>query len=479
MKKNTLLPVVAAALLTAALILQTSCNLNAPQYGVLTIDFENGAARAIGANGLPELADSTMQIDITGNSIVPITKRLEKDEPKIISQALPIGETVTVTVSIITPSAIWTGSAGRTIDAGDNELAVKLNKIITSMRPVLFSAIQSDPANPYTFKLNMSGIPLEITQPGPSTPSNSFFCTRDGKGRLYAAYHDGYNGFEIQRYTSEGSYDKKVDLTVISPAVNVKALTTDLKTGKVYATEGNDIYEIKDDATHPHTPKPNLIQDSGGSYNAIAAYNGYLFAYDFNIKQLKMYKLKDTDTGTVVIPPGGYTTAQDPLKDIISITGVPSMGDPAITHKSGKCQDMFAYGNKVYIVFMIDAPYDASEAFYGGVLEYTYTENGTMTESGRYGFGRMKSYRKFGPSPQTAVYKFEGEPKDRFYGARRIIGFEDGVLYIADDGAIFSSIEGYQGYTVYPNINRIAALDTHSGTLTFENTDATWYRQWR
>ena len=471
MKKNVIL-LFAAALLTAALILQTSCNLNAPQYGVLTIDFENGAARAIGANGLPELADSTMQIDITGSSIVPITKRLEKDDPKIISQALPIGETVTVTVSIITPSAIWTGSAGRTIDAGDNELAVKLNKIITSMRPVPFSVNGS--SAPYTFKLNMSGIPLEITQPGSSTTNNSFFCTRDGKGRLYAAYHDGFNNFKIQRYTSEGSTDKQVDLTSIS-GNNVKGLTTDLKTGKVYVTEGGSIYEIKDDAAPPHTPKAVLLTDSGGSYHAIAAYNGYLFAYESVgvVNKLRMRKL--TADGSGVNPGAIPETDQDPLKDIIPITG-----DPAITHKSGKCQDMFAYGNKVYIVFTIGAPYDYdnSEAFYGGVLEYTYTEDGRMTESGRYGFGGMKSYREFGPS-QTAVYQFEGEPQDRFYGARRIIGFEDGVLYIADDGAIFRSIQGYQGSTVPENINRIAKLDTRSGTLTFENTDAKWYREWR
>ena len=153
-------PVLLGVLL-AALI---SCNLTVPRYGVLTIDFENGAARAIGANGLPELADSTMQIDITGNSIVPITKRLEKDEPKIISERLPIGEAVTVTVSIITPSAKWTGSAGRTIDAGDNELAVKLNKVIASMRPIPFSVNGS--SAPYTFKLNMGGTPLEIAQSG-------------------------------------------------------------------------------------------------------------------------------------------------------------------------------------------------------------------------------------------------------------------------------------------------------------------------
>lgn len=473
MKKNVIL-LFAAALLTAALILQTSCNLTAPEYGIVTLDFENGAARSIGANGLPNLSDSTMQIDITGNSIVPITKQLEQDEPKVFSQFLPVGETIHIKVSIITPSATWAGFTDLTVESGDNEVAVKLNKVIASMRPVLFS-VEGSGSTGYTFKLNMSGIPLEITQ-GNVNPNNGLFCTRDGKGRLYAAYHDGSTGFEIQRYTSEGSSDKQVDLTNIGSAVDVKGLTTDLKTGKVYVTEGGNIYEIKDDAAPPHTPKVVLLTDSGtgGSYHAIAAYNGYLFAYetDGGVKRLRMRKLiaggSGVDWGII------YQTVQDPLKDIIPITD-----DPVITHQSGECQDMFAYGNKVYLVFTISAPYDGSKAFYGGVLECTYTEDGHITESGRYGFGVMESYKRYSGPHETRIYRFEGEPQDRFYGARRIIGFEDGVLYIADDGAIFSSIEGYQGYTVYPNINRIAKLDTRSGTLTFKNTDAKWYREWR
>ena len=227
-------------------------------------------------------------------------------------------------------------------------------------------------------------------------------------------------------------------------------------------SSGSTLYEIDDNGNLMH------VTGSAGTIKASAAYNGYLFVYSSLPAggQLQMYR----PTGT---PPGWVgTPVQNPLKDIIPITG-----DPAIPHESGQCQDMFAYGNKVYLVFTISAPYDGSKAFYGGVLEYTYTEDGRMTESGRYGFGGMKSYREFGPS-QTAVYQFDGEPYERFYGARRIIGFEDGVLYIADDGAKFRSINGAQGYTVYPNINRIAKLDTQSGTLTFENTDATWYRQW-
>ena len=472
MKKNVIL-LFAAALLTAVLILQTSCNLTAPEYGIVTLDFENGAARSIGANGLPNLSDSTMQIDITGNSIVPITKQLEKDEPKVFSQFLPVGETIHIKVSIITPSATWAGFTDLTVESGDNEAAVKLNKVIASMRPVLFS-VEGSGSTGYIFKLNMSGIPLAITQPGHSTPSNGFFCTRDGKGRLYAAYHNGSNAFEIQRYTSEGSYDKKVDLTVISPAVDVKALTTDLKTGKVYVTEGNGIYEIKDDATH--TPKPQWLTDSGGSYHAIAAYNGYLFAYESVVggKRLRMRKL--TADGLGVIPSPIPQTAKDPLKDIIRITGTP------VTYKNGECQDMFAYGNKVYIVFTIGAPYNTSptgKIVYGGVLEYTYTEDGSMTESGRYGFGLMKKFIEYPHGTATVVYQFEGEPQDRFYGARRIIGFEDGVLYIADDGAIFRSLELVNDYELRENKNRIAKLDTHSGTLTFEDADVKWYREWR
>ena len=470
MKKNVIL-LFAAALLTAALILQTSCNLTAPEYGIVTLDFENGAARSIGANGLPNLSDSTMQIDITGNSIVPITKQLEQDEPKVFSQFLPVGETIHIKVSIITPSATWAGFTDLTVESGDNEAAVKLNKVIASMRPVLFS-VEGSGSTGYTFKLNMSGIPLEITQPGYANPENGFFCTRDGKGRLYAAYHDGYNGFEIRRYTAEGNFDTMVDFSGTS--LNIKSLTTDLKTGKVYVTEGSNIYEIKDDAAPPHTPKPNTLLDSGGAYDAIAVYNGYLFSYDSAWgKKLIMRKL--TADGSGVIPSPTYQTASDPLKDIIPITG-----DPAIHHESGECQDMFAYGNKVYLVFTIGAPYDSSKAFYGGVLEYTYTEYGHITESGRYGFGSMESYIEYPSGSGTAVYRFNDDaPYERFYGARRIIGFEDGILYIADDGAIFRSLELVNDYKLIANINRIAKLDTRSGTLTFENTDAKWYREWR
>ena len=460
-EKNTLLPVVAAALLTAALILQTSCNLTVPQYGVLTIDFENGAARAIGANGLPELADSTMQIEITGSSIVPITKRLEKDEPKIISERVPIGETVTVTVSIITPSAIWTGSAGRTIDAGDNELAVKLNKIIASMRPLLFS-VEGRNAIGYTFKLNMGGLRLTKTTP-PSWINDTPHFTRDGRGRLYISYNEGSLNYKIDRYTAEGVFKDTINLASYNYS-GIDNLTTDLVTGYVYVVgPGGGVRRIDNDG--------NVVPISGipADTTKIAAYNGYLFVYRSLLPggQLQMYRL----TATPPAPVG--TPVQDPLKDIIPITE-----DPLITHQSGECQDMFAYGNKVYIVFTIGAPYDGSKAFYGGVLEYTYSENGLMTESGRYGFGVMESYKRYPGPSQTRIYRFEGEPKDRFYGARRIIGFEDGVLYIADDGAILKSKKDVNGYELVDNINRIAKLDTHSGTLTFENTDATWYRQW-
>lgn len=456
MKKNVIL-LFAAALLTAVLILQTSCNLTAPEYGIVTLDFENGAARSIGANGLPNLSDSTMQIDITGNSIVPITKQLEKDEPKVFSQFLPVGETIHIKVSIITPSATWTGFTDLTVESGDNEAAVKLNKVIASMRPIPFSVNGS--SAPYTFKLNMGGTPLEIAQSG--SGRDYLFFTRDGKGRLYVAYSDP--PVVIRRYTSEGDHEKKLSLP--GSVTSVDSFTTDLKTGRVYMSSGLTLYEIDNNG--------NLMPviGSAGTIKASAAYNGYLFVYSSLPAggQLQMYRL----TGTTAAPIG--MPVQDPLKDIIPITD-----DPVITHQSGACQDMFAYGNKVYLVFTIGAPYDGSKAFYGGVLEYTYTEDGHITESGRYGFGSMESYIEYPSGSGTAVYRFNDDaPYERFYGARRIIGFEDGILYIADDGAIFRSLELVNDYKLIANINRIAKLDTRSGILTFENTDAKWYREWR
>ena len=398
-----------------------------------------------------------MQIDITGNSIVPITKQLEQDEPKVFSQFLPVGETIHIKVSIITPSATWAGFTDLTVESGDNEAAVKLNKVIASMRPIPFSVNGS--SAPYTFKLNMGGTPLEIAQSG--SGRDYLFFTRDGKGRLYVAYSDP--PVVIRRYTSEGDHEKKLSLP--GSVTSVDSFTTDLKTGRVYMSSGSTLYEIDNNG--------NLMPviGSAGTIKASAAYNGYLFVYSSLPAggQLQMYRL----TGTTAAPIG--MPVQDPLKDIIPITD-----DPVITHQSGECQDMFAYGNKVYLVFTIGAPYDGSKAFYGGVLEYTYTEDGHITESGRYGFGSMESYIEYPSGSGTAVYRFNDDaPYERFYGARRIIGFEDGILYIADDGAIFRSLELVNDYKLIANINRIAKLDTRSGILTFENTDAKWYREWR
>ena len=330
------------------------------------------------------------------------------------------------------------------------------------MRPLLFS-VEGRNAIGYTFKLNMGGLRLTKTTP-PSWINDTPHFTRDGRGRLYISYNEGSLNYKIDRYTAEGVFKDTINLASYNYS-GIDNLTTDLVTGYVYVVgPGGGVRRIDNDG--------NVVPISGipADTTKIAAYNGYLFVYRSLLPggQLQMYRLTGTPPALVGTP------VQDPLKDIIPITG-----DSPIPHESGQCQDMFAYGNKVYLVFTISAPYDGSKAFYGGVLEYTYTEDGRMTESGRYGFGGMKSYREFGPSPQTAVYQFEGEPYERFYGARRIIGFEDGILYIADDGAIFRSIQGVQDYTVRANINRIAKLDTHSGTLTFENTDAKWYREWR
>ena len=305
----------------------------------------------------------------------------------------------------------------------------------------------------------MGGTPLEIAQSG--SGRDYLFFTRDGKGRLYVAYSDP--PVVIRRYTSEGDHEKKLSLP--GSVTSVDSFTTDLKTGRVYMSSGSTLYEIDNNG--------NLMPviGSAGTIKASAAYNGYLFVYSSLPAggQLQMYRL----TGTTAAPIG--MPVQDPLKDIIPITD-----DPVITHQSGECQDMFAYGNKVYLVFTIGAPYDGSKAFYGGVLEYTYTEDGHITESGRYGFGSMESYIEYPSGSGTAVYRFNDDaPYERFYGARRIIGFEDGILYIADDGAIFRSLELVNDYKLIANINRIAKLDTRSGILTFENTDAKWYREWR
>ncbi len=438
----------------AAVLFVLAACVNKPdgKYGVVTINFESSlrparTARSIGTNGLPELGSTAMRIDITGENISPVQEEIGKNDPKIFSVSLPVGETVHIKVSLITPSAIWTGETDITVQEGDNEAAVKLNKIIASMRPLLFSVEGSAP--PYTYKINMSGLSLTKNTISPYPNSTPLF-TRDGKGRLYISYNEGSANWKIDRYTAEGDPKDTIELTGYT---EIRSLTTDLATGKVYTANRDSIHEIDDNGTlTPITPSVAAV--GWNIIDTIAVYNGFLFVYSTPIagNKLTMYKIDSTHTA---VQKG--RDVPDPLKDIILIENSGS-------HKNGICNDMFAYGNKVYTVFTINAPYN-NDSFYGGILELTYTESGLSARpTGKYGFGTI--------TLRDGVYV----PQDGcFYGAKCIIGFEDGILYIADDGALWRKTSVF---TAEKNINRIAALDTRSGFLRFEDTDAKWYKEW-
>lgn len=68
----------------------SSCNFfMQEEYGELVIDLEGSSSRAIGSNGLPEIASSELYLQIIGERSGIIEKKFEAGTPKFFSENFP------------------------------------------------------------------------------------------------------------------------------------------------------------------------------------------------------------------------------------------------------------------------------------------------------------------------------------------------------------------------------------------------------
>jgi len=88
-------------------LILSSCSLFfQKEYGTITIDLEGGRARSINSStGLPNLADSELEIDILTEGNSSIYKKILASEPKFFQADFPIGSRLEITVKLNGPSS--------------------------------------------------------------------------------------------------------------------------------------------------------------------------------------------------------------------------------------------------------------------------------------------------------------------------------------------------------------------------------------
>jgi len=402
-------------------LILSSCSLFfQKEYGTITIDLEGGKARSINSStGLPNLADSELEIDIVTDGSSSIYKKILASEPKFFQADFPIGSRLEITVKLNGPSSSWSAHNSHTVKEGNNDIQLLLNQNASSLANVGFSTTAV--VNKYEF--NIAGKKININS------SELPVFTRDSRGRLYIAYKD--INWKLNRYESDGTPNNFVSgsqiVTTITGAPSVK-LASDPVTGKVYALikdSSNNVvlYRIKDDgsviAGNPTIPA-----------GPIAVYNNNLFALGVSAvsgnNPLKMFTITEVGSGLTLNQAG--STVSVSTRQII-ISGTPINVD---------FKDILVKKDKIYILFAKNnLPIASTPSPYyslGGMLEYTYNSSGITNHPQKYGFN----------DTVTAGDDIVTAGEANFYGPACFIGYDEQSISIADDGCTFKK-EGGSG----------------------------------
>ena len=425
-------------------LILSSCSLFfQKEYGTITIDLEGGRARSINSStGLPNLADSELEIDIVTDGSSSIYKKILASEPKFFQADFPVGSRLEITVKLNGPSSSWSAHNSHTVKEGNNDIQLLLNKNASSLANVGFSTTAAN-----TYEFNIAGKTIDIS-------SNELpVFTRDSRGRLYIAYKES-SGWKLNRYESDGTPNNFAGsqiVTTITGASSVK-LASDPITGKVYAAADSHLYLIKDDgsviAGSPTIPA-----------GPIAVYNNNLFALDST--DLKMFTI--TEGGSLT-----FTQAGSPVsvsRGQITISGTPG------TTINVDFKDILVKNDKIYILFAKNSlPSGTPPAHYyslGGMLEYTYNSSGVIDNPQKYGFNDTVT-------DEDGIVT-AGEAN--FYGPACFIGYDEQSISIADDGCTFKKEGG--SVRIYKNVNRIFSFNTSTKSLYSYATENKWFKEYK
>ncbi|UTC61440.1 hypothetical protein E4O05_07680 [Treponema sp. OMZ 787] len=441
--KKILLPILFFALIFS------SCSLFfQDEYGTVTIDLEGGNARSINSStGLPNIADSELEIEIAMGGTRSLYKKILASEPKFFQANFPIGARLEINIKLNGPSSSWSANAKHTVKEGNNDIQLLLNKNASALATLSFS-VNDDESNEYEF--NIAGRTIEISS------SKEPVFTRDSRGRLYIAYKDDRT-WKLNRYESDGVPNNFADssniLRNISHAESV-ALASDPVKGKVYAASNSKLCLIKDDGSTVTISAAGLSIPTG----PFTVYDNKLFvlepAPNPSDVNLKIYKIKD-EYGSLIASQVGNPVSIS-KQQIKMETNYIQVDFKDILVKKDKIYLLFAKKNLI------------SPIFYslGGMLEYTYNSSEIIETPQKWGFNDTADF-----DSQSSIIT-AGEA--HFYGPVRFIGYDEQNIYIADDGCTIQKNDN--DYKI-KNVNRIFSFNTSTKTLSYSATENKWFEE--
>ena len=438
-------------ILMILVLIVSSCNLFfKEEYGELILSFDGSlpdGARALGHDGLPVLSTTSMKITIVRDGGYTVIRDLDTEEPKSLVELIPVGEKIEISVTAYNASSQWSGRTAHAVTSGQNHVRVLLNKNVSGLKNLLFTQkkIKVSGQDAYELKFYMGGNEIKIDE-----LEDVYGFARGSRGRLYVRYKQKVAGADkeyLARYKSEGEPDGSTD-----SASNIEFLANDYTTGKMYGINGSgSIMKIDENLNISALSPPTSLLH----YNDAAAIdnNRVVWLLRDGPNPLKI-EAKNLD--------GSSSSGPEEIKDHINITGC----------EESKVKDIFIRGDYVYVLFntVNESAGSSAPNLYslGGIVRYNI--NNLTAPPVKIGFSNSVNF-------QNSVLK-NYDYSANFYGAVKVIGFDEENIYIADDGFDAAYVD-YAPHIV-KNRNRIAALNIATNALSFSDAGpAKWYNEWK
>ncbi|EEV19882.1 B domain protein [Treponema vincentii ATCC 35580] len=471
MKKLRLISV---SILFAALCLAfTACNqgLTAGKgTGEVRIVIDNGATRAVNAEGMPQFDESNTKITVTGEDGNQLAEGTTS-----VTLTLDIGKKINIKVVVTTDAGEWRGTKEHTVTAGTNTVAVKLSKTPLNVGNILSYVVKNDLYDSeITLKL-VGKLPDEKLLVENSRIGGNYLdrpvIARDSIGRIYMLYDT--DSRHLTRFDAEGNPHCEIDLNALqnpsSPSIRITTMTVDAKTNTIFVFDANskNIYALTESESktfiHSNPFDLNSLADvaPADTVTAAAAYNGALFLAASGNHTNKLIACDVTLSGTSLTLDEKTVETLDKLRPASS--GV--TGGSADT----ECTGLFTDESGVYCLLR-EQKSDASQLYMvGALVQYTYSD-GALTKKQAIGL-----HSKAGGSDPSLAFD-----ANAFVNPVCFIGYDKDYLYIADDGAEISENAYMGGFYTAGNKNRIAAVKRDTTALSFDDStsDATWFAEY-
>ena len=443
-------------------ILLSACNFNVnggKELAEVRVGSAGPQRAADPSTGLPVFDGSNTTITITDAS-----GRILDEGPIPFSTGVTIGVEIVIRATVRTATGTWSKTKSHTVKPGINYIDLELSKTPKGAANLLTSITGKDHSGSNIVSLStqngkklLDGILIGSTKP---------ITARDRLGRIYVLYEDtsASPARNLKRFDVEGNedtaFETKFTTALTAAGINISYIANiaiDMDDTCIFLFNNQTVYCFKEkEEDHSFEFLGYAAFPSGTptlNVTAAAAYNDVLFVVDGNT----LYACGFEFGGEFKSLKFESQATSKPLPKLRSHL--------KFANYLPECTGLFADDDGVYCLLREQKLIDGNLYALGQLVRYTYSGS-DLTEKTKIGL-----HSKAGTSDPFLAFE-----AGAFVNPIGFIGYDGDNLYIADDGVNIEYLN--ENYRINGNKNRIAAFNRKTNTITFNDTEATWYAEY-